>query len=424
MSCCVRTSARPASPARAILASVEPRDRILGPVAYETGRDTHGEPSVIVDFGSLIRKLIVSEQVIVESILLKEIPLLIQKFGYDGVKELLGSGRVRFLQGGLFFANLGQYAARTNGPVLPLGSYSFSALTAGPRPGDLRRVGDLPGLSAKQAKKLRLLTRRALSSFPDDAGHDSEEQLKSDLEANVPLLKSSVALAARQRYSVDIEPASFDLRIERLTEWDWRTETDLGKKTGLGAEQIHEVVGNGLSAVGGLNLRFERMKTFSALTGFRANELPLMEQRYDFLMRQLDPDAHEARFERVCEIAGLPDVDPDPSVNDVDLARLLKITASPEAEEFRRWLRGVDSFTDEELAAAFHPVRDTIGSAVRSPGGKAVRLATATGVGVLLPPAGIGLSVIDTFLTEKIIPGSGPTAFLGRHYLSVFDTSR
>jgi len=93
---------------------------------------------------------------------------------------------------------------------------------------------------------------------------------------------------------------------------------------------------------------------------------------------------------------------------------------TPEAREFRHWLRGIDSFTDEELADAFHPLKDALGAAVRSRAGKAVRLATTTGVGVLVPPAGIGLGVLDAFLTEKVLPGPGPTAFLSRLYPSIF----
>jgi hypothetical protein len=403
---------------------MEPRDRVLGPIARPTGQDDEGEPAIEVDFGNLVRKLIVSEQLIVQSVGFKEIPLLVQKFGYDGVKALFDSGRVRMLVDGVGLANIGQYAQRTNGPVLPLGSYSFSALRfSTPKElvsKDLHRIDDVPGLSAKQAQQLRRLCGERLTRMPDDAGRLSEDQLKRDLVSNVPILKLSVALAIRRGLGVEIDPARFHLRVERLNEWDWRTETDLSQRTGISAEQVHEVVGNGLSGAGAVNLQLELMKLFSCLTGFRANELPLLDEKFEFLIRQLDPEAHEARLERVVDVTGLPEVDPDPNVKDVDLARLIEITEGSEVQEFRRWLRGADAFTDDELSGVLHPVRDAIGGAVRSRGGKAVRFATTTGVGVLVPPAGIALSLLDTFVTEKVIPGPGPTAFLSRLYPSVF----
>lgn len=398
---------------------------MLGSIAHPTGRqDEDGGPVIRVDFGDLVRKLIVSEQLIVQSVGFKEIPLLIQKFGYDGVKSLMKSRRVRLLLDGMGVANIGQYAHRTNGPVLPLASYSFSALGFRAPTDlvskDLSRIDDVSGLSAKQAKKLRGLVAERLTRLPDDAGQLSEAQLKRELESNAPVLKMSVALAVRRSFDVEVDPSGFDLRIERLNEWDWRTETDLSKRTGLSADQVHEVVGNGLSGAGSVNLQLELMKIFSCLTGFRSNELPLLDEKFEDLLRQLDPDWHEGRFERVVDVTGLPDVDPDPDVNDVDMARLIEITEGPEVKEFRQWLRGVDAFTDEELSGVLHPVRDALGSAIRTRGGKAVRLATTTGVGAVVPPAGIVLSVLDTFLTEKVIPGPGPTAFLSQLYPSMF----
>jgi hypothetical protein len=63
---------------------MEPRDRILGPIASVNDAD-----AISVNFSELVAKLILSEEWIFESIRLREFPLLIAKFGYDGVKALL-----------------------------------------------------------------------------------------------------------------------------------------------------------------------------------------------------------------------------------------------------------------------------------------------------------------------------------------------
>jgi hypothetical protein len=118
----------------------------------------------------------------------------------------------------------------------------------------------------------------------------------------------------------------------------------------------------------------------------------------------------------------MPDVSGDPAVHDVDMAKLIEITAGPEVQEFRGWLRRSDSLTDKELADLVHPVRDALGKAIRGSAAKAVRLATSTVVGVVLPPAGVGLSVLDTFLMDKVMPTPGPTAFLGHLSRSVFQS--
>jgi hypothetical protein len=327
--------------------------------------------------------------------------------------------------GAMTTGDVGQLATRIDGR-LPLRSHSFSVLRIStPRElisAYLHQIDEVAGLSAKQAQKLRSLTAERLVQFPEDAGHVAQEQFKRDLEENVPMLKRAVGLAVRRQCGIDLQPSAFSLYVHRLSEGDWHTETDLGERLGLTPHQEHEVVASGLSAAGALSVHLETMQIFSALLGFQVGDLPLLEDRFAQLALQLDPDVHETRLTRVCEILGLPDPDPDPGRQDVDLPRLLDTTAGPEAISFRRWLRGVDEFTDQELADAFHPLRDAIGGAVRTPGARAVRLATTTGVGALLPPVGIGLSVLDTFLTEKILPGPGPTAFLSRLYPSIFRT--
>jgi hypothetical protein len=58
--------------------------------------------------------------------------------------------------------------------------------------------------------------------------------------------------------------------------------------------------------------------------------------------------------------------------------------------------------------------------AIRSDAGKGVRLFITTGVGVAVPPVGVALSAIDTFLTDKIVPEPGPTAFVSQLYPSIF----
>jgi hypothetical protein len=402
---------------------MELRDRFLGPIGRETGGDE--EAPMTVDFGDLVRKLVLFDQIIVESHNLKEPALVAQKFGYDGAKALLESGRVRLVNDMVWVADIGQ-APRPDRPVLPPGSYSINAVRLTPPreflSRQLHKIDAIPGLSAKHAKRLRQLAGSHIASNPEEAVRIAQEQITRDFKVNSPILKMSVARALKRQCKIDLDPAQFELRLERLSERDWCAETDLGRLTDLTAKQAHDVVGQGLSAASTLNTRLALMREFMALTGFQANDLPLFEEKLEFLARDLDPGLQNQRFDRVREIVGMPDVSGDPAVHDVDMARLIEITAGPEVREFRGWLRSSDSLTDKELADLVHPVQDALGKAIRSSAAKAVRLATSTAVGVVLPPAGIGLSVLDTFLVDKLMPTPGPTAFLSRLSQSVFQT--
>jgi hypothetical protein len=403
---------------------VDPRDRILGPIATESPDDRE---VVIVDFGDLVRKLILSDEVILESIRLKEIPWLVQKFGYDGVTALLRSGRVRIHCDALTFGEVGDTTIlqqRAKKGPLPLGSYAFSLVQTADRKeymhGNLQCINEAPGLKARQAQKLRRLVAEKSITPPVDKGKRAREQFERDLETNAAVVKRSVAVAARREYGRQIAPHEFELGIERIDEQDWRSETNLGERARLTPERVDKVVQRGLLAVGGLNLRTEYMERYSAMTGFQAGELSIMEDKLGFLARQLDPDIHVERFERVIELTELPDVDPSPDVRDVDLPRLLEIVSTDEVQQFRRWLRGIDSLNDKEIRDEIHRIRDLVARAARGGTGKTVRVLTTTGVGIVAPPVGAALGALDMFLTEKILPEPGPTAFLSHLYRSIF----
>jgi hypothetical protein len=260
--------------------------------------------------------------------------------------------------------------------VLPLGSYSFAVAKIDRRPQidqHLAAINELSGLTAKQSKRIRKLTGERIVKPGTDAGTAALEQLKMDCEAANPVLKLATATAAQRELGLTIKPGEFGLRIEQINDHEWRSESTLQRQFDLTNEQVHEVVQRGLLGVGQLNLRLEQMETYSALSGFRRNEIPLIDEKLRFLARQLDPETQEQRFDRVVSLVGLPDVDPDPGVSDVDLRRLLEITVDPKVVAFRHWIRGIDVLDDDEVASEIRKIRDMLGEAVRSKAGKAVR---------------------------------------------------
>jgi hypothetical protein len=248
----------------------------------------------------------------------------------------------------------------------------------------------------------------------------TQEQIAQDFETISPVLKAAVARSLKRKHDIDLEPSAFSLRLERLKGGDWHAETSLGQLTRLAPRELHDVVGQGLAASVTVNLQLALMRSFGAISGFQIDDLPLFGGRLEFLVRDVKPAQQEARFDRVREIAGLPDVSGDPATHDVDIVELLEITSGPEVREFRQWLRTSEELSDEEIAEVVRPVRDVLGGAIRSRAAKAVRFAISTGVGVVVPPVGLGLSALDAFLVEELLPKPGPTALLSRIARSVF----
>ena len=403
---------------------MEMRDRILGRVRIGRDADTS---LVQVDYGDFVRKLILSEQFILEAALLEDFPPLIAKFGCDGMAELLQSGRVRVLAEFFSSGQTGQTSAlesRRQKGVLPFGCYSLSYVAMHDLGAYIHKgmaaIDEMPGLTARQSKRIRKLIADHLVSLPADKGVKAGQQTHHDITNNSLLVRRAIAIAAYDQLQREIAPGDITFSAELLDETDFRTETNVGEVLGIDAETTHKLVERAVLGVSGLNQRIELMEHYQAVTGFKVNELGLFEEKLGFLGRQLDPDASGERLDRIIELLDLPDAAAEADVHDVDLARLVEVVQTDEAKEFREWLRGIDALDDEEVRQQIKRIREKVAHAVHGTSGKAVRFATGTGLGVAFPPAGIGFGALDAFVTDKILREDGPTAFLSRLYPSVF----
>jgi hypothetical protein len=107
----------------------------------------------------------------------------------------------------------------------------------------------------------------------------------------------------------------------------------------------------------------------------------------------------------------------------VNVDPLLKVRDSAECREFREWLPTLEDRTDAEIRDMVSSIRAKMASAASSSGGKLVRLAATTGIGlipVVGPIAGVAAGAVDSFLIEKLLPKSGIVAFLSDTYPSLF----
>jgi hypothetical protein len=381
-----------------------------------------------VDFGDLVRKLVVFEEVILDSPRLTEIPPLVEKFGYAGMKALLESRRLRIHAEAVTIGEIGRTTVLESVAAkgaLPLGSYMFANVRLADRRNDihnmLQPINAAAGVDGKQSKKLRRLVAETIAVPPDDSGERALELMMADLKANASWIKDAIALVARRDHAKDIDPSQFELRVEQIGDREFRTETNIGQLLGLDDEATHKLVSGGLLGSGGMGHRIEFMERYNAVSGFRTDEGALFDAKLGFLARQLDPEVHLERLERVVELAGLPDASPDPADHDVDMPKLLDILGSDEAREFRCWLRTVDSLDDKQVKDEISKLREIVRHAVNSGIGRAIRFTATAGVGVIAPPVGLALGATDSLLLDKLVREPGPTAFLSRLYPTVFE---
>lgn len=370
-------------------------------------------------WGALIRRLILFEEVVVDSYGMRELPAIIEALGPEQFVDLLESRAVLIRGDGWALGEVGNAGVLGGrGPLPPL-SFSVAPLVPVPEgrkehiSRSLAEIRAIP-LGTKTSQRVRLAIVDALTPFPDSPGRLTMDQLPTDLTMRLDIVRAATDWALREYGNRNPEGVDYDIRLHQEEEDVFRAETDLGERFGLEVEEVDRVLERAVLAVGGLNERFEQMAAYNAVTGLRETELQLLDAKLAALPESVDPDRQEQRLTRVLELANLPD--PQTAEGTVNVERLLEVRQDEQIREFRQWLRTLDDATDEEIRERVESVRDRIAAAVYGPGGKAVRFAATTAADFLplgATLAGIALSALDEFVLEKILPEPGPVTFLG-----------
>jgi hypothetical protein len=404
-------------------ANHEIRDRILAPIDV---RDADG--SVIgANLGALVRRLVLFEQVAIDSAAMRELPALINAIGTGPFRELLDSGAVLIRADGWASAESGNADREAGWEALPPLTYRVMVLVPHDREAHihlcLSEIRDME-MPVKTSQRVRNSIVDSLLDFPRIAPLEGLESLPRDLTRDLNLVYAATAKALTKKLGRNVADTEFEVRFEQVESDVFAAETNIGTVFGLSEEETDGVVQDALLAICGLNQRLAEMKGYESVIGFRDGEIELAQEKLSFLLNQVDPNAQEDRFNRVITLGDLPD--PETTEGSVDIGRLLEIRNSDDIREFRQWLRTLDNATDDEIRERLDSVRAKLAPAVYGTGGKTTRFVAGVGLGMIPivgPIAGLAAGAVDQFLLDKIIPEPGPVSFIGSTYRSIFERS-
>lgn len=177
-------------------------------------------------------------------------------------------------------------------------------------------------LGRKTSQKIRRTIVDALVPPPPTDVGKWAEALEMDLTTNPSLVERAVQGAAMSMLNRDLSGEKVSVEITHEGPSLFRAETDLTSSHGMTIEEADKVIERALLAIAGLNHRFEEMDVYTAVTGFRDEDKPLLDAKIRFLFAQIDAAEQEERFTRVIEIADLPN--PTTAAGTVDVERLLQ----------------------------------------------------------------------------------------------------
>lgn len=409
-----------------ILWHMDIRSRLYGPCG-----EFFREPErVVLDRAALIRRLILFDTYILKSVRLLEIHDLVELFGYTGLRTLLESGALK-IQCGLLVMGKHHEPQPKLMSISPesgvcFESFSIDILRAAQPQVYLRdalhHVHQVPGLTVKQAFKLKHRIAGSLMEIPEKAG---QKALKNTIyDVQVPqTLKILVASTIRRIRGDGPNPEQIEVSIHRDDESEWHFSSNLSALLGISQADVDETIGLAVLASASLNLRFEEMEMFSALSGVLGAELPEAQYKLSLIERTMAPQKREDELQRVLDIGGLPDL---PGTCRVDVDKLLRLRESPECATFRAWLQRTSDMPDEEVRDLISGIASRLGALGATIPGKAIRFLTTTavcGIPVLGTVAGAMMGLLDQFLFDRLISKSGPALFVHHLYPSIYENA-
>ena len=396
--------------------------RLIGVSAV---RSTDDQQVCDVDIEGLVRRLLLFDKYVLVSQRLEEFPHLVRYFGFEGLQELL-SAKLIEIRCDCF--QPGQ-TAQTNFhgfPTYPPFTYRFDWIDAHDRRkyihDCLQSIHQTQGLQHKQIKKLKLAIVDAILPPPVEERKEWGPSSQYEILNNSKLVRASIDLVLRTRCGLENVPYSFS--VSRGEADTYCVSTDLGDRLKIEGSEAHRIVERGLIGVVALTQAFGEMKAYSAISGFREDEIPLFRCKLDFLAETASSEKKEDNFRRVIDISELPTLPPENGR--INVEQLLKIRESSEAREFRDWLSGVGDLTDKEIQDRVRSFRANLGLKTDGIVGKAMRFLITTGVGFIphaVVPA-LALSFLDQFVLEKLLPKSGISAFVNELYPSLFESEK
>jgi hypothetical protein len=378
-----------------------------------------------VDIEGFVRRLLLFDKYVLVSERLEEFPHLVRYFGFEGLQELLSAKAIEircdcFQPGQTAQTNFRGFSTYS------LFTYRFDWIDAHDRRkyihDCLQNIHKSQGLQLKEIKKLKLAIADVILPPPIEERREWGPSSKYEILNNSKLVRASIDLVLRARRGLENVPYSFSVSRGELD--TYRVSTDLDDYLKIEDIEAHRVVERGLIGVVALTQALGEMKAYSAISGFREDEVPLFRCKLDFLAETASSEKRENSFRRVIDIGELPTLPLEGGR--INVEKLLRIRESSEAREFRDWLSGAEDLTDKEIRERVRSLKAVLGLKTDGTIGKSMRFLITTGVGFVphaLVPA-VALSFVDQFILEKLLPKSGISAFINELYPSLFEPER
>jgi hypothetical protein len=405
----------------------------LAPVAIQDAKNH----VVSVDLASLLVRLFLFETTIIRSVWLEDIEQLVTPFGADGLIQLFRQNAIKVHCDSYTVGETGRARAdlnfADNNKRLPLNSYSYSVILVKDQDDKIQKniesIGSLPNLPPGVGIYLADELQKNLVLRPDSFSKAVFDGFYGDLRNGNEVVKTALEI---ELIRLGVKPRHLRVRVEETASEDFRLDTNISLLYNISELTAHEIGNRALMAVARLNVEIALMMTYSAISGLNESDVPLLRGTLGLIGSFVGSTNNEQQFMRVAQIAGLPL--PNPGKDKLDVEKILKLRESDNCRAFRDWLKNTNDLSDREIKDRVAGMAATIKAAMgnTSTFGKILRFVVSNGLQLatsvlgslpLAAGASVGISAIDAFIVDRIIPKDSIVSFLGREYPSVFKSN-
>jgi hypothetical protein len=184
-----------------------------------------------VDIEGLVRRLLLFDHYVLNSIRLQEFPILARKLGFEGLRDLLSAQLITIRCECLQTVEMG-ITGLFGDPILPLLSFKFNWIDMSDREkythDCLQAMHDVPGIGQKDAIRLKRAIAQSVSPLSKEAKLELGTSFTSDFTNSI-LVKAAVELVLDNKFGKKIDGA-YQLEIHPSgADAVFKANTNLGK---------------------------------------------------------------------------------------------------------------------------------------------------------------------------------------------------
>ena len=390
--------------------------RLIGSVAQRhIGKEVD---TIKIDWSRLFYNILFSDHYIIESVRLREIPFLVRKFGYLDTRALLLSG-VLSLRCDTY--NLGLLNVDNPSHLFHYEPYGIDVDNHNEHmAGCFNEIG----FQAEMEGYIRAIDKIELIDIvkekilpppkePLNAVFSSfRHEIEKDYHSLKKLMRREIQIVAGQRISLE----EIELNVMPLETNQYVIKNNIRSRFGIDESLVHKLIGKSILALGKEHIRLYKMENDKAISCYSVDDKCVLENSVGYFSRQMNSDIHFESFQRVTNLAGLPQL----ANNDkLCISRLLEIRNSSEWWEFRRWISSIPDLSDAEIKKELEHKSSKLVARITGETGKIIGHAINIGSAFLNPIQGIAVTYFP-WLASKFVTPKGHVVFLYRDYPSIF----